>query len=99
MRAVGFYCASDIGRDDALVDIDIAGPAVRTRDLLVRVRAISVNPVDTKLRTGAKPKAGQATILGYDAAGTIEAMGADASMFAVGDEVLARSNERPIFPT
>lgn len=60
-------------------------PALRPHDLLVRVRAVSVNPVDTKVlkRLGA----GESTQLGYDAAGVVEAVGAQASGFAVGDEV------------
>ncbi|UUA07194.1 MULTISPECIES: zinc-binding alcohol dehydrogenase family protein [Streptomyces] len=70
---------------DAFVEQEVPVPELRARDLLVRVRAVSVNPVDTKIRTGLgrdEPK-----ILGYDVAGTVEAIGPDVTRFAVGDEV------------
>ncbi len=70
----------------------MAGP----RDLLVRVSAISVNPVDTKVRRNAAPDAGQAKVLGWDAVGTVEAVGAQVEGFAVGDRVYyAGSITRP----
>jgi len=96
MKAVGYFTAGSLDREDALVDIDVAQPIVGPRDLLVRVRAVSVNPVDAKLRSGARPPQGQPRILGYDAAGVVEAIGSDASLFAVGDEVFyAGTIKRP----
>jgi NADPH:quinone reductase-like Zn-dependent oxidoreductase len=66
------------------------------RDLLVRVHAVSVNPVDTKLRRAAAPAAGETRILGYDAAGVVEAVGPDVTAFRPGDEVwYAGSRARP----
>jgi len=87
MKAVGYFVPGDIERAEALLDIESDPPAIGPRDLLVRVRAVSVNPLDTKLRASAKPAPGQPKILGYDAAGTVEAVGSDVSLFAVGDEV------------
>jgi NADPH2:quinone reductase len=68
--------------DGALADASVPVPEPEPRDVLVRVAAVSVNPVDTKVRPGASGR-----ILGYDAAGTVIAVGADVTRFAVGDEV------------
>lgn len=87
MKAIGYYTAGPIDRDDALLDIELAAPTPGPRDLIVRVKAISVNPVDTKMRASSKPKDGAAKILGWDAAGIVEAVGAEVSMFKLGDEV------------
>lgn len=87
MKAIGYYNAGAIDREDALLDLELAAPTPGPRDLLVRVKAISVNPVDTKMRAGSKPKDGAPRILGWDAAGIVEAVGADVSLFNVGDEV------------
>lgn len=66
------------------------------RDLLVGVRAVSVNPVDTKQRRGVSPPAGEARVLGFDAAGVVESVGAQVSLFKPGDEVwYAGSRARP----
>jgi zinc-binding alcohol dehydrogenase family protein len=66
------------------------------RDLLVEVRAVSVNPVDTKQRRGVSPPAGEVRVLGFDAAGVVESVGAQVSLFKPGDEVwYAGSRARP----
>ncbi|HEY0182393.1 MAG TPA: zinc-binding alcohol dehydrogenase family protein [Rhodopila sp.] len=87
MRAVGYQESLPIEAPDALVDIDLPEPLPLGRDLLVHVHAVSVNPVDTKVRLRAKPEAGGWKVLGYDAAGTVVATGADATRFKAGDEV------------
>lgn len=87
MKAIGFYQGGNIDRDDALLDIDVPDPTVGDRDLLVRIQAVSVNPVDTKVRGGAKPKEGKPMILGFDAAAIVEAVGPGVTLFAPGDEV------------
>jgi NADPH:quinone reductase-like Zn-dependent oxidoreductase len=87
MKAIGYYTPGSIDRDDALLDLDIPAPVAGPRDLIVRVKAISVNPADTKFRAGATPLEGTARILGWDAAGVVEAVGSDVTLFAVGDEV------------
>jgi zinc-binding alcohol dehydrogenase family protein len=86
MKAVGHYRSLPIDDPESLVDVDVPEPKPEGRDLLVEVRAVSVNPVDTKRRAaGAKPD--QLKILGYDAAGVVKATGPQASLFKPGDEV------------
>jgi zinc-binding alcohol dehydrogenase family protein len=87
MKAIGYYKSGAIDRDDALLDIELSAPQPAPRDLLVRVQAVSVNPVDTKVRGGAKPADGTVKVLGWDAAGIVEAVGSEVSIFKVGDEV------------
>jgi zinc-binding alcohol dehydrogenase family protein len=95
MRAVGFRAALPIEDADSLLDLELPIPAPGPRDLLVRVEAISVNPVDYKIRRGADP-GGQPRVLGWDAAGTVVAVGAEAELFQVGDEVYyAGAVDRP----
>lgn len=87
MRAVAYQTAQPITAPTALVDVDLPTPVATGRDLLVRVRAVSVNPVDTKVRSGVSPDSGQWKILGWDAAGVVEAIGPDVTLFRPGDEV------------
>ncbi|MGK5682681.1 zinc-binding alcohol dehydrogenase family protein [Actinoplanes sp. URMC 104] len=78
-------------RDNTLVDIEVPVPEPGEHDLLVRVRAVSVNPVDVKVRAS-----GASRILGYDAAGVVERVGAAVTLFRPGDEVwYAGSIDRP----
>lgn len=71
--------------EDAFVAVRRPVPEPRPRDVLVEVHAVSVNPVDTKVRAGLP--AGQTRQLGWDAAGTVVAVGDEVAGFAVGDEV------------
>jgi NADPH:quinone reductase len=87
MRAVGYQESLPIDAEAALVDITLPKPVPTGRDLLIQVQAISVTPVDTKVRKRAKPEPGQWAVLGYDAAGTVIATGPDATLFAPGDAV------------
>ncbi len=87
MRAIGFYTPQPITSKDALVDLDLPMPEASGHDLLVEIKAVSVNPVDTKVRRNHTPAAGEARILGYDAAGVVKAVGADVTLFKPGDEV------------
>lgn len=87
MKAIGFFHNGPIDRDDALVELNLPDPVPGPRDLLVEVRAISVNPVDTKVRRNATPPDGEARILGYDASGVVRAVGSEVSLFKPGDEV------------
>jgi zinc-binding alcohol dehydrogenase family protein len=86
MKAIGYTATGPV---DVLQDLVLPRPAPGPRDLLVEVRAISVNPVDTKIRAGGGPGSpgGAAKILGWDAAGVVVAVGAEVTLFAVGDEV------------
>ncbi|WP_244851571.1 zinc-binding alcohol dehydrogenase family protein [Caballeronia sp. SL2Y3] len=79
---------------DALVDFDLPTPEPAPHDLLVKIEAIAVNPVDTKVRMGSPAEAPR--VLGWDAVGTVEAVGDKVSMFARGDKVFyAGSIARP----
>ncbi|WP_370464436.1 zinc-binding alcohol dehydrogenase family protein [Mycolicibacterium sp. 018/SC-01/001] len=84
MTAIGAYAADTI--DDSLRDITVPVPTLRDRDVLVRVHAVSVNPVDVKQRAALEPSS-EPKILGYDAAGVVEAVGPHVSTLSVGDEV------------
>ena len=87
MRAVGYKHSLPIDQAESLIDLDIEKPAPQGRDLLVQVKAISVNPVDYKVRRRVDPKGGEPKILGYDAAGVVAAIGPDVTLFRPGDEV------------
>jgi zinc-binding alcohol dehydrogenase family protein len=87
MRAVGYKHSLPIDDAQSLIDLEIEKPSPQGRDLLVQVKAISVNPVDTKVRKRADPKGGAPKILGFDAAGMVAAAGADAKLFKPGDAV------------
>ena len=95
MRAVGYRKALPISDPASLEDLEVPVPEPGPRDLLVRVEAVSVNPVDVKVRASSDP-GGEPTILGYDAAGTVVATGSDVQLFTAGDEVYyAGSIDRP----
>ncbi|HTL65654.1 MAG TPA: zinc-binding alcohol dehydrogenase family protein [Pseudolabrys sp.] len=87
MRAVGYKHSLPIDDAQSLMDLEIEEPAPQGRDLLVEVKAVSVNPVDTKVRMRMSPKGGAPKILGYDASGVVVAAGADAKLFKPGDSV------------
>ena len=87
MRAIGYRTPGPIDAPEALLDIELPRPAPGPRDLLVEVRAVSVNPVDTKVRRRAAADPGQWKVLGWDAAGVVVDTGAAVSRFKPGDEV------------
>src|SRR4051812_8121998 len=87
MKAVGYKKSLPIDAAEALIDFETSRPEPRGRDIRVAVKAVSVNPVDTKVRKRADPPEGDTKILGYDAAGIVDAVGPDASLFKPGDEV------------
>jgi len=96
MKAIGYYKPLPIGDEQALTDLDLPVPELRPRDILVKVEAVSVNPVDVKQRANAAPPEGTARILGFDAAGTVEAVGSEVTLFKKGDEVFyAGAVDRP----
>lgn len=96
MRAVAYTHSLPIAEMDSLQDMHLPEPhAPRGRDLLVEVRAVAVNPVDTKVRLRTDP-AGEPKVLGWDAAGVVRAAGPDATFFRPGDAVFyAGSITRP----
>ena len=87
MKAVGYQKSLPIDDASSLVDFEAAKPEPKGRDIRVAVKAISANPVDYKVRKRAAPPAGQTKILGYDAAGIVDAIGPDVTLFKPGDEV------------
>ncbi|WP_105371629.1 zinc-binding alcohol dehydrogenase family protein [Neorhizobium huautlense] len=87
MRAVGFNAPQPITAETSLIDIDLPMPEAAGRDLLVEIKSVSVNPVDTKVRASAPVEPGQHRVLGYDAAGVVKAVGSDVKLFKPGDEV------------
>jgi zinc-binding alcohol dehydrogenase family protein len=95
MHAVAYRASLPVDSPDSLIDVELPVPEPGPHDLLVRVNAVSVNPVDVKVRARNDP-AGATKVLGYDAAGVIEAVGADVTLFAPGDAVYyAGSIDRP----
>lgn len=88
MKAVGYRTPLSIEDPDALLDIELDMPVPRDRDLLVEVKAISVNPVDIKRRKSTKPDPGKEyKVLGWDCAGVVVGTGKLTSLFKKGDEV------------
>ncbi|NKB95794.1 zinc-binding alcohol dehydrogenase family protein [Ochrobactrum intermedium] len=96
MKAVAYQNAGKLDRADSLVDVTLDKPVAAGRDLLVQVEAISVNPVDYKIRGGVSPDAGQWKVLGWDAVGTVVETGDQVRDFKPGDRVwYAGSLTRP----
>ncbi|MCB0915254.1 MAG: zinc-binding alcohol dehydrogenase family protein [Actinobacteria bacterium] len=87
MRAVGFREPLGVDEPECLIDFEVDDPEPTGHDLLVEIRAISVNPVDTKIRRAAPAPDGGPRILGWDAAGVVRAVGEHVELFAPGDEV------------
>jgi zinc-binding alcohol dehydrogenase family protein len=87
MKAVGYLETGPIDRPDALIDFETETPTVSGHDLLVKVDAISVNPVDTKIRQRRAPANGKPGILGWDAAGEVVGLGDAVTNFSIGDRV------------
>jgi NADPH2:quinone reductase len=87
MRAVAYQNPQPISAETSLIDVALPTPEATGRDLLVEIKAVSVNPVDTKVRAGVTPEKGQSKVIGWDAAGIVKAVGADVAMFKPGDEV------------
>jgi zinc-binding alcohol dehydrogenase family protein len=87
MKAIAYRKSLPITDADALIDVELPDPQAQGRDLLVEVRAISVNPVDVKIRINMPPAEGDMRVLGWDAAGVVKAVGPDVTLFKPGDEV------------
>lgn len=87
MKAVGYRTAGPIDRDDALIDFEMDMPEATGRDLLVRVQAVSVNPVDYKVRQGRPAADRHPAVLGWDAVGDVVRVGDAVTGFEPGDGV------------
>jgi zinc-binding alcohol dehydrogenase family protein len=86
MKALAYVHAHALA-DFAIREVDIPAPAPRPHDLVVDVRAFSANPVDYKVRTSRSGTPESPIVLGWDGAGVVTSVGAEARGFAVGDEV------------
>ena len=95
MKAIGFiHNALPIEDPASLQDIEIPKPSPGLKDLLVEVKAVSVNPVDTKVRAGTVTR--EPKVLGWDAAGIVREVGPQVTLFKPGDQVYyAGSIARP----
>jgi zinc-binding alcohol dehydrogenase family protein len=87
MKAVALTRYLPISDPNSLVDVELPKPAPKGRDLLVAVKAVSVNPVDTKVRAPKETVEKEPRVLGWDAAGVVESVGEGVTNFKVGDEV------------
>jgi len=87
MKAVGYERCLPISDDDSLQDVELNVPEAKGNDILVAVKAISVNPVDYKIRQNRSPKNNEWEVLGWDVAGIIESVGPDVENFKLGDDV------------
>jgi NADPH:quinone reductase len=87
MKAVAFTRSLPITDPESLVDVTLPDPVPSGHDILVRVAAVSVNPVDTKQRASTGNVEAKPRVLGWDAAGTVAAVGPQVTLFKPGDEV------------
>lgn len=87
MKAIGYQQSLPIESKDSLVDIELAQPVASGHDILVKVKAIAVNPVDYKIRQNVAPKEGEYKVIGWDAVGEVVATGEQVSLFNPGDVV------------
>lgn len=95
MKAVAFTHSLPIESPESLIDVELPDPSPRHHDVMVEVRAVSVNPVDTKQRLRGEPL-GEPRVLGYDAAGIVRSVGSEVTRFGIGDEVYyAGAIDRP----
>ena len=88
MKAVGLTQYLPIDNENSLLDVEIPKPTAKGKDLLVQVKAISVNPVDTKVRAPKDQVESEPRILGWDAAGVVVEVGEKVTNFQTGDEVI-----------
>src|SRR5260370_31543463 len=87
MKAVALTQYLPIADPSSLLDVDWPEPTPGPQDLRVRVHAVSVNPVDTKVRAPRRTAEANPRVLGWDAAGVVEAVGQEVPLFAPGDAV------------
>jgi zinc-binding alcohol dehydrogenase family protein len=96
MKAIAYKHALPIKDEQSLIDVSLPDPIAKGHDLLVEVKAISVNPVDVKVRSSANPPDGEYKVIGWDAAGIVRAVGDAVTLFKPGDRVYyAGSIARP----
>lgn len=87
MKAIGYSRSRPITDPESLQDIELPQPVASGRDLLVKVKAIAVNPVDYKVRQNLAPDEGEYRVLGWDAVGEVVATGPAVTQYQPGDAV------------
>lgn len=87
MKAIGYLKSLPVDNEQSLIDIELPMPEVTGRDLLIKINAIAVNPVDCKIRQNVQPDNDEFKVLGWDATGEVVATGSDVSYFKPGDLV------------
>lgn len=87
MKAIGYLNSLEITQENSLIEFEQTTPSPTGHDLLVKIAAISVNPVDTKVRMRAQPENGEHKILGWDAVGEVVEVGDAVSIYKKGDKV------------
>lgn len=87
MKAVGLTHYLPIDNPDSFIDVELEKPTPAGHDILVTVKAVAVNPVDTKVRAPKDGVEDPPRVIGYDASGVVEAVGSDVTLFKAGDEV------------
>ena len=87
MKAIAYQDSLPVEDPASLQDVELPEPVVRPHDLLVEVRAVSVNPVDAKVRMRARPEPGRWKVLGWDACGIVKVIGSEVRSFRPGDRV------------
>jgi Alcohol dehydrogenase GroES-like domain len=92
MAAVGYAASLPITEERSLFEFETPMPRPGARDLLVRIKAVSVNPIDVKVRMRKGGSQAEPIVLGWDAAGIVEAVGRDCSLFRAGDHVYYAGN-------
>jgi zinc-binding alcohol dehydrogenase family protein len=88
MKAVGYKQSLPINHPESLLDVQLPDPTPTGHDLLVEARAVSINPVDTKIRSNVSPENGEIKVLGWDAAGIVRAAGEKVTLFKPGDRIM-----------
>lgn len=87
MKAIGYSKSLPISDADSLIDIELPQPIASGQDLLIRVKAIAVNPVDYKIRQRVAPAENDYKVIGWDAVGEVVAVGESVTLFKPGDQV------------
>ena len=87
MKSVGYSQSLPINDPESLIDIELEQPVATRRDLLIKVKAIAVNPVDYKIRQRVAADDGEYKVIGWDAVGEVVATGEQVTQFEPGDIV------------
>lgn len=89
MKAIGFKTSLPVSEQNSFIEFETEKPAATGKNILVKIEAVSVNPVDYKIRQGSLKDKVEETpkVIGWDAVGTVEEVGEDVSLFKKGDQV------------